>query len=71
MQATPGLYRHCARFAPEDVPKTGSGADLAIAIRILIWSEQFTARAGRAAIISGWVSILALAIAIVALLRTV
>ena len=33
------------------MPKTGSAADLAIAIGILIGSEQFTARAGRAALI--------------------
>ena len=43
--------RITVNLAPADVPKTGSGADLAIAIGILIGSEQFTARAGRAAMI--------------------
>ena len=43
--------RLTVNLAPADVPKTGSAADLAIAIGILIGSEQFTARAGRAALI--------------------
>jgi magnesium chelatase family protein len=43
--------RITVNLAPADVPKTGSAADLAIAIGILIGSEQFTARAGRAAMI--------------------
>lgn len=43
--------RITVNLAPADVPKTGSAADLAIAIGILIGSEQFTARAGRAALI--------------------
>ncbi len=38
-------------LAPADLPKSGSAADLAIAIGILIGSEQFTARRGRAALI--------------------
>ena len=42
--------RITVNLAPADVPKTGSAADLAIAIGILIGSEQFTARAGRAAL---------------------
>jgi magnesium chelatase family protein len=49
-------FKHPARritvnLAPADVPKTGSAADLAIAIGILIGSEQFTPRPGRAALI--------------------
>jgi magnesium chelatase family protein len=43
--------RITVNLAPADVPKTGPAADLAIAIGILIGSEQFTARAGRAALI--------------------
>jgi magnesium chelatase family protein len=43
--------RITVNLAPADVPKTGSPADLAIAIGILIGSEQFTARPGRAALI--------------------
>ena len=43
--------RITVNLAPADVPKTGSAADLAIAIGILIGSEQFTPRAGRAALI--------------------
>ena len=43
--------RITVNLAPADVPKTGSAADLAIAIGILIGSEQFTARPGRAALI--------------------
>jgi magnesium chelatase family protein len=43
--------RITVNLAPADVPKTGSAADLAIAIGILIGSEQFTARGGRAALI--------------------
>src|SRR5215218_4718957 len=43
--------RITVNLAPAGVPKTGSAADLAIAIAILIGSEQFTARAGRAALI--------------------
>jgi len=43
--------RITVNLAPADVPKTGSAADLAIAMGILIGSEQFTARAGRAALI--------------------
>jgi magnesium chelatase family protein len=43
--------RITANLAPADVPKTGSAADLAIAIGILIGSEQFTPRPGRAALI--------------------
>ena len=47
---TPGFVhpprRITVNLAPADVPKTGSAADLAIAIGILIGSEQFTARAG-------------------------
>jgi magnesium chelatase family protein len=49
-------FKHPARritvnLAPADVPKTGSAADLAIAIAILVGSEQFTARRERAALI--------------------
>jgi magnesium chelatase family protein len=43
--------RLTVNLAPADVPKSGSAADLAIAIGILIGSEQFTPRAGRAALI--------------------
>ena len=43
--------RITVNLAPADVPKTGSAADLAIAIGILIGSEQFTARPGRAAMV--------------------
>jgi magnesium chelatase family protein len=43
--------RITVNLAPADVPKTGSAADLAIAIGILLGSEQFTARSGRAAMI--------------------
>jgi magnesium chelatase family protein len=43
--------RITVNLAPADVPKTGSGADLAIAIGILIGSEQFSPAAGRAALI--------------------
>ena len=43
--------RITVNLAPADVPKTGSAADLAIAIGILIGSEQFTARSGRAALV--------------------
>ena len=43
--------RITVNLAPADVPKTGSAADLAIAVGILIGSEQFTARPGRAALI--------------------
>lgn len=43
--------RITVNLAPADVPKTGSAADLAIAIGILLGSEQFTPRPGRAALI--------------------
>ena len=43
--------RITVNLAPADVPKTGSAADLAIAIGILVGSEQFTPRSGRAAMI--------------------
>ena len=43
--------RITVNLAPADVPKTGPAADLAIAVGILIGSEQFTARPGRAALI--------------------
>jgi magnesium chelatase family protein len=43
--------RITVNLAPADVPKTGSAADLAIAIGILVGSEQFTARAGRVALL--------------------
>ncbi len=43
--------RITVNLAPADVPKTGSAADLAIAIGILVGSEQFTPRPGRAALI--------------------
>jgi len=43
--------RITVNLAPADVPKSGSAADLAIAVGILIGSDQFTARPGRAALI--------------------
>lgn len=43
--------RITVNLAPADLPKTGTSADLAMAIGILIGSEQFTARPGRAALI--------------------
>jgi len=43
--------RITVNLAPADLPKAGSAADLAIAVGILLGSEQFTARAGRAALI--------------------
>ena len=43
--------RITVNLAPADLPKTGSAADLAIAIGILVGSEQFTPRAGRAALV--------------------
>jgi magnesium chelatase family protein len=43
--------RITVNLAPADLPKTGPAADLAIAVGILIGSEQFTARPGRAALI--------------------
>ena len=43
--------RITVNLAPADVPKTGSAADLAIAIGILLGSEQFRPHAGRAALI--------------------
>jgi magnesium chelatase family protein len=43
--------RITVNLAPADVPKTGSAADLAIAIGILLGSEQFTPVTGRAALI--------------------
>jgi magnesium chelatase family protein len=43
--------RITVNLAPADVPKTGSAADLAIAVGILIGSEQFLARPGRVALI--------------------
>jgi magnesium chelatase family protein len=43
--------RITVNLAPADLPKKGPSADLAIAIGILAGSEQFTARAGRAALI--------------------
>jgi magnesium chelatase family protein len=43
--------RITVNLAPADVPKTGSAADLAIALGILIGSEQFVPLAGRAALI--------------------
>ncbi|HET7182482.1 MAG TPA: magnesium chelatase domain-containing protein, partial [Candidatus Limnocylindrales bacterium] len=43
--------RITVNLAPADVPKTGPAADLAIAIGILVGSEQFKARVGRAALI--------------------
>ncbi len=43
--------RITVNLAPADLPKTGTAADLAIAIGILVGSEQFTPRPGRAALI--------------------
>src|SRR6185369_8926737 len=43
--------RITVNLAPADLPKTGPSADLAIAVGILLGSEQFTARAGRTALI--------------------
>jgi magnesium chelatase family protein len=43
--------RITVNLAPADVPKTGPAADLAIAVGVLIGSEQFTARVGRVALI--------------------
>jgi len=43
--------RITVNLAPADVPKTGPAADLAIAVGILIGSEQFTARGDRVALI--------------------
>jgi magnesium chelatase family protein len=43
--------RITVNLAPADLPKSGSSADLAIALGILLGSEQFTARPGRAALI--------------------
>jgi len=43
--------RITVNLAPADLPKAGSAADLAIAVGILLGSEQFTPRAGRAALI--------------------
>ena len=43
--------RITVNLAPADVPKTGSAADLAIAVGILIGSEQFTAGLSKAALI--------------------
>jgi magnesium chelatase family protein len=43
--------RLTVNLAPADLPKSGSSADLAIAVGILMGSEQFTPRAGRAALI--------------------
>jgi len=43
--------RITVNLAPADLPKTGTSADLAIAIGILVGSEQFVPRAGRAALI--------------------
>jgi magnesium chelatase family protein len=43
--------RITVNLAPADLPKSGSAADLAMAIGILIGSEQFTPRAGRVALI--------------------
>lgn len=43
--------RITVNLAPADLPKAGSAGDLAIAVGILLGSEQFTARAGRAALI--------------------
>ncbi|HYL39692.1 MAG TPA: YifB family Mg chelatase-like AAA ATPase, partial [Candidatus Binatus sp.] len=42
---------HNSLFAPADLPKSGSSADLAIAVGILVGSEQFTPASGRAALI--------------------
>ena len=43
--------RITVNLAPADLPKTGSAADLAIALGILIGSEQLTPRAGRLALV--------------------
>jgi magnesium chelatase family protein len=43
--------RITVNLAPADLPKTGSGADLAIAIGILVGSEQFTPRPGRVGLV--------------------
>ena len=43
--------RITVNLAPADLPKSGPSADLAIAVGILLGSEQFTARAGRTALI--------------------
>jgi magnesium chelatase family protein len=43
--------RITVNLAPADLPKSGSAADLAIAIGILVGSEQFTPRAGRVALV--------------------
>jgi magnesium chelatase family protein len=43
--------RITVNLAPADLPKSGSAADLAMAIGILVGSEQFVARAGAAALI--------------------
>jgi len=43
--------RITVNLAPADVPKAGSAADLAIAIGILLGSEQFRPRPGRAAVV--------------------
>lgn len=43
--------RITVNLAPADLPKSGSAADLAMAIGILIGSEQFTPRPGRVALI--------------------
>src|SRR3990172_4264830 len=42
---------HSARFAPADLPKGGSSVDLAIAVGILLGSEQFSTAGGRTALI--------------------
>jgi magnesium chelatase family protein len=43
--------RITVNLAPADLPKAGSSVDLAIAVGILLGSEQFTAAAGRTALI--------------------
>jgi magnesium chelatase family protein len=43
--------RITVNLAPADLPKSGSAADLAIALGILIGSEQLTPRAGRLALV--------------------
>jgi magnesium chelatase family protein len=43
--------RITVNLAPADLPKSGSAADLAMAVGILIGSEQFTPRPGRVALI--------------------
>ena len=43
--------RITVNLAPADLPKGGSSVDLAIAVGILLGSEQFTAMAGRTALI--------------------